>query len=175
MVLSSSERDDLVRRVEQKLGRWGVRRDVIRDVVDRTLGALPAAEPATVASGDGSREGSREGSRHGSRDGSREGVRDGSREGVRDGSREGVREEQREGRGGAARGVAIVAAASTPDLASRLRRELEGSGVTIHRMAVATEGRFTVATIAVPEASEGAVRSAAEALGARISWRGGGR
>ncbi|GMV09975.1 MAG: hypothetical protein AMXMBFR55_17090 [Gemmatimonadota bacterium] len=155
MVLSSSERDDLVRRVEQKLGRWGVRRDVIRDVVDRTLGALPAAEPATVASGDGSR--------------------DGSREGVRDGSREGVREEQREGRGGAARGVAIVAAASTPDLASRLRRELEGSGVTIHRMAVATEGRFTVATIAVPEASEGAVRSAAEALGARISWRGGGR
>ncbi|HMN08217.1 MAG TPA: hypothetical protein PKC83_05465, partial [Gemmatimonadaceae bacterium] len=75
----------------------------------------------------------------------------------------------------AARGVAIVAAASTPDLASRLRRELEGSGVTIHRMAVATEGRFTVATIAVPEASEGAVRSAAEALGARISWRGGGR
>ena len=163
MVLSSSERDDLVRRVEQKLGRWGVRRDVIRDVVDRTLGALPAAEPATVASRDGSR------------DGSREGVRDGSREGVRDGSREGVREEQREGRGGAARGVAIVAAASTPDLASRLRRELEGSGVTIHRMAVATEGRFTVATIAVPEASEGAVRSAAEALGARISWRGGGR
>ena len=151
MVLSSSERDDLVRRVEQKLGRWGVRRDVIRDVVDRTLGALPAAEPASVAS------------------------RDGSREGVRDGSREGVREEQREGRGGAARGVAIVAAASTPDLASRLRRELEGSGVTIHRMAVATEGRFTVATIAVPEASEGAVRSAAEALGARISWRGGGR
>ena len=143
MVLSSSERDDLVRRVEQKLGRWGVRRDVIRDVVDRTLGALPAAEPASVAS--------------------------------RDGSREGVREEQREGRGGAARGVAIVAAASTPDLASRLRRELEGSGVTIHRMAVATEGRFTVATIAVPEASEGAVRSAAEALGARISWRGGGR
>lgn len=143
MVLSSSERDDLVRRVEQKLGRWGVRRDVIRDVVDRTLGALPAAEPATVASGDGSREG--------------------------------VREEQREGRGGAARGVAIVAAASTPDLASRLRRELEGGGVTIHRMAVATEGRFTVATIAVPEASEGAVRSAAEALGARISWRGGGR
>ncbi|ODT03458.1 MAG: hypothetical protein ABS52_09655 [Gemmatimonadetes bacterium SCN 70-22] len=159
MVLSSSERDDLVRRVEQKLGRWGVRRDVIRDVVDRTLGALPAAEPASVASRDGSREGSREGSRHGSRDGSREGVR----------------EEQREGRGGAARGVAIVAAASTPDLASRLRRELEGSGVTIHRMAVATEGRFTVATIAVPEASEGAVRSAAEALGARISWRGGGR
>lgn len=155
MVLSSSERDDLVRRVEQKLGRWGVRRDVIRDVVDRTLGALPAAEPASVAS----RDGSREGSRHGSRDGSREGVR----------------EEQREGRGGAARGVAIVAAASTPDLASRLRRELEGSGVTIHRMAVATEGRFTVATIAVPEASEGAVRSAAEALGARISWRGGGR
>jgi hypothetical protein len=71
--------------------------------------------------------------------------------------------------------VAIVAAASTPDLASRLRRELEGGGVTIHRMAVATEGRFTVATIAVPEASEGAVRSAAEALGARISWRGGGR
>ncbi len=44
MVLSSSERDDLVRRVEQKLGRATVHRDVIRDAVDRTLGALPDAD-----------------------------------------------------------------------------------------------------------------------------------
>lgn len=61
MVLSSSERDDLVRRVEQKLGRTAVgaqpvraqleraqleRAQLVRDVVDRTLGALPDTAPA---------------------------------------------------------------------------------------------------------------------------------
>lgn len=114
MVLSSSERDDLIHRVEQKLGRGVVRHELIRDAVDRTLGALPPA----------------------------------------------------------ARGTAIVAATSTPDLASRLRGRLEREGVAIERMAVATEGRFTVATLAVSSESEGAVRSAAAALGARVTWRG---
>ena len=46
MVLSSSERDDLIRRVEQKLGRTSVRAQLVREVVDRTLGALPDAMPA---------------------------------------------------------------------------------------------------------------------------------
>lgn len=54
MVLSSSERDDLIRRVEQKLGRTPVRAQLVREVVDRTLGALPdlaaAAPRATTAS-----------------------------------------------------------------------------------------------------------------------------
>jgi len=41
MVLSSSDRDDLVRRVANTLARTAVRPAVIRDAVDRTLGALP--------------------------------------------------------------------------------------------------------------------------------------
>ena len=52
MVLSSSERDDLIRRVEQKLGRTPVRAQLVREVVDRTLGALPdlaAAAPRASA------------------------------------------------------------------------------------------------------------------------------
>lgn len=40
MVLSSSDRDQLIQRVEHKLGRTSVRRAAIRDAVDRTLGAL---------------------------------------------------------------------------------------------------------------------------------------
>ncbi len=43
MMVSSSERDDLVRRVELKLGRTTVRAGLVRETVDRTLGAL--AEP----------------------------------------------------------------------------------------------------------------------------------
>ncbi len=128
MVLSSSERDDLVRRVEQKLGRATVHRDVIRDAVDRTLGALPDADvvPASayVPSADVSSA------------------------------------------------TAILAAVSTPDLASRLRRRLESAGVAIGEMAAATEGRFTVVAVGVSPACADLVRGAAEALGARLSWRG---
>lgn len=133
MVLSSSERDDLVRRVEQKLGRATVRRDVIRDAVDRTLGALPDGDAvpasadvpsADVPSADTSSA------------------------------------------------TAIVAAVSTPDLASRLRRRLESAGVVIGEMAAATEGRFTVVAVGVSPACADSVRGAAEALGARLSWRG---
>ncbi len=40
MVLSSADRDELIQRVEHKLGTTSVRRAVIRDAVDRTLGAL---------------------------------------------------------------------------------------------------------------------------------------
>ena len=43
MVLSSADRDELIQRVEHKLGRTSVRRAVIRDAVDRTLGALAVA------------------------------------------------------------------------------------------------------------------------------------
>ena len=128
MVLSSSERDDLVRRVEQKLGRATVHRDVIRDAVDRTLGALPDADvvpaSADVPSADVSSA------------------------------------------------TAILAAVSTPDLASRLRRRLESAGVAIGEMAAATEGRFTVVAVGVSPACADLVRGAAEALGARLSCRG---
>ena len=128
MVLSSSERDDLVRRVEQKLGRATVHRDVIRDAVDRTLGALPDADgvlaSADVPSADVSSA------------------------------------------------TAILAAVSTPDLASRLRRRLESAGVAIGEMAAATEGRFTVVAVGVSPACADLVRGAAEALGARLIWSG---
>ena len=49
MPLPVSERDDLIRRVEQKLGRIRVHRDVVREAVDRTLGALPDAVVAPPA------------------------------------------------------------------------------------------------------------------------------
>ena len=119
----------MVRRVEQKLGRAAVRREVIRDAVDRTLGALPEAGASRVAASAVSS-------------------------------------------GEPSTATAIVAAISTPDLASQLRRLLEGAGVSIGGLAVATEGRYTVATLAVRPECADAVRGAAASLGARLSWRG---
>lgn len=134
MVLSSSERDDLVQRVERTLERSRSRarvprvsREMIRDVVDRTLGALPAE------------------------------VR-----GVEDAVSRGE-------------GTAVLAAVSTPDLASRARRAVEQAGMTVSALATATEGRYTVVTLQVPLAAAAQVRAAAQALGARFSWRGDGR
>lgn len=134
MVLSSSERDDLVERVERTLERSRVRarvprvsRAVIRDAVDRTLGALPAvmhATEAAVSSGEG---------------------------------------------------TAVLAAVSTPDLASRVRRAMEQAGHKVSALATATEGRYTVVTLQLPLAAAAQVRAAAQALGARFSWRGDGR
>ncbi len=51
MVLSSSDRDDLVQRVARKLTRGSVRPDVIADAVDRTLGALAARTAASPVLG----------------------------------------------------------------------------------------------------------------------------
>lgn len=134
MVLSSSERDDLVQRVEHTLERSRSRtrvprvsREVIRDAVDRTLGALPASVGAAeepVPAGEG---------------------------------------------------VAVLAAVSTPDLASRVRRAVEKEGVAVMSMAAATEGRYTVVTLQLPLAAAAQVRAAAQTLGARFSWRGDGR
>lgn len=142
MVLSSSERDDLVRRVEQKLGRVTVRREIIRDAVDRTLGALPEAGAARVTASSA--------------------VAPGDTSSVAPGVAPGV----------SATATAIVAAVSTPDLASRLRRRLEDAGVSIGGLAVVTEGRYTVATLAVSPECADAVRGAVASLGARLSWRG---
>ena len=125
MVVSSSERDDLVRRVEQKLGRTRVRAGLVQETVDRTLGALasraatpvPASLPVPALA------------------------------------------------------TAIVAAASMPDLASRLRSALASHGVALEQMSVATAGRHTVVAARCPHAAESVVRSAATAIGARINWR----
>lgn len=124
----------MVRRVEQKLGRAAVRREVIRDAVDRTLGALPEAGASRAAASPSAAP------------------------------------VVSSGESPAA--TAIVAAISTPDLASQLRRQLEGAGVSIGGLAVATEGRYTVATLTVSPECADAVRGAAASLGARLSWRG---
>lgn len=64
MVLSSSDRDDLVQRVARKLTRGSVRPEVIGDAVDRTLGALaartagaPRHTPATPVLGEAAVDG----------------------------------------------------------------------------------------------------------------------
>ena len=51
MVMSPADRDELIRRVERKLGRSTVRPAVIHELVDRTLGALAvnAADQLSVA------------------------------------------------------------------------------------------------------------------------------
>ena len=121
MVLSPADRDDLVTRVEQKLGRTRVRREVIRDVVDRTLGALPkGGEPAV-------------------------------------------------GR----LSTIVVSAESRPDLASRVRAELLRGGCDPGEVGMASEGRYTVVTLRVPEEQRSAVESAAASLGARCFVAGG--
>ncbi len=119
MVVSSSERDDLVRRVEQKLGRTRVRDGLVGESVDRTLGALAARAAAPAP----------------------------------------------------ALATAVLAAASMPDLASRLRSELSLHGVSLAQLGVATVGRHTVVAARCPVAAESIVRSAATAIGARINWR----
>ncbi|MFP5356646.1 MAG: hypothetical protein ACLGIK_16145 [Gemmatimonadota bacterium] len=129
----------MVRRVEQKLGRAAMRREVIRDAVDRTLGALPEAGASRAAASPSAASPS-------------------------------AAPAMWSGESPAA--TAIVAAISTPDLASQLRRQLEGAGVSIGGLAVATEGRYTVATLTVSPECADAVRGAAASLGARLSWRG---
>ena len=121
MVLSPEDRDDLVTRVEQKLGRVLVRREVIRDAVDRTLGALATRQSQAVL--------------HLS--------------------------------------TVVVSAESMPDLASRLRAELARAGFEPATLGAAAEGRHTVVTLEVSAEQVTIVRSAAEALNARVMVVGG--
>ncbi len=146
MVLSSSDRDDLVQRVARKLTRGSVRPDVIADAVDRTLGALAArtassspratasspTTPATAVLGERSHDAPDAG----------------------------------------ALGVAVVAAIGKPDLASRLRAALERAGTPVGALGTATEGRHTVVTLQWPAAAAAQGRAIAESIGARFSWRG---
>jgi hypothetical protein len=74
-----------------------------------------------------------------------------------------------EGRGGlataegSAERVAVLSSDRTPDLASRLRRDLQAEGVVIPEMGKASSGRHTVVTLRLPSGA----KSALEQLAAR--------
>jgi hypothetical protein len=69
--------------------------------------------------------------------------------------------------------VAVVAAESTPDLASRLRRALKDAGASIGKLGSATEGRHTVVTLEIENGKSEALLTAAGRLGARAVLHGG--
>lgn len=65
--------------------------------------------------------------------------------------------------------VAAVTARSVPDLASRLRAALAGSGVEVGPIGIAASGFHHVATLRIPAAARPQLESAARALGASVS------
>lgn len=65
--------------------------------------------------------------------------------------------------------VAAVTARSVPDLASRLRAALAGSGVEVGSIGIAASGLHHVATLRIPAAARPQLESAARALGATFS------
>ncbi len=65
--------------------------------------------------------------------------------------------------------IVVMSAASTPDLASRLRLRLERDGVRVAETGVATVGRHTVCAIRVPDGDEPAVRAIAKEFGWALS------
>ena len=66
--------------------------------------------------------------------------------------------------GGSAELVAAASSDRMPDLASRLRRDLQAEGVVISEMGKASSGRHTVVTLRLPSGA----KSALEQLGARL-------
>ena len=65
--------------------------------------------------------------------------------------------------------LVVMSAASTPDLASRLRQRLEKDGVRLVESGVATVGRHTVVAIQVAATDEAAVRAACQQSGWFVS------
>ncbi|MEP7346864.1 MAG: hypothetical protein ABI877_16445 [Gemmatimonadaceae bacterium] len=62
--------------------------------------------------------------------------------------------------------IVVMSAASTPDLASRLRHRLERDGVHVAETGVATAGRHTVCALRIAGSDEAAVR----AIGQEFGW-----
>lgn len=60
--------------------------------------------------------------------------------------------------------VAVLSSDRMPDLASRLRRDLQAEGVVISEMGKASSGRHTVVTLRLPSGA----KSALELLAARL-------
>ncbi|HJU90690.1 MAG TPA: hypothetical protein VJ672_14965 [Gemmatimonadaceae bacterium] len=62
--------------------------------------------------------------------------------------------------------VAALTARSVPDLASRIRRDLEGAGIVIEEMGIGSAGQHTVVTVRLPASA----RSDLERLAERSTW-----
>ena len=62
--------------------------------------------------------------------------------------------------------VAALTARSIPDLASRIRRDLEGAGIVIEEMGIGSAGQHTVVTVRLPASA----RSDLERLAERSTW-----
>ncbi len=65
--------------------------------------------------------------------------------------------------------IAVLSAASAPDLPSRARRALERHGATVIAMGVGTSGRHTVVTVQLAGGAGEALARAAAELGASVS------
>ena len=65
--------------------------------------------------------------------------------------------------------IAVLSAASAPDLASRARRALEAAGVRVLDVGTGTAGRYTVATVRYAGDPTADLRTVAADLGASVS------
>ena len=65
--------------------------------------------------------------------------------------------------------VAVLSAASAPDLASRARRVLERHGATVTGMGAGSAGRHTVVTVQIGTSDRAALDRAAAELGASLT------
>ena len=65
--------------------------------------------------------------------------------------------------------LAVLSAASAPDLASRARRVLEGQGARVAALGTGSAGRYTVVTVQLAAPAGPALEQAAAELGASLT------
>lgn len=66
--------------------------------------------------------------------------------------------------------VAVFSSDRVPDLASRLRRDLQAEGVVISEMGKASSGRHTVVTLRLPSGAKSALEQLAARLQVSVSF-----
>lgn len=66
--------------------------------------------------------------------------------------------------------VAVLSSDRMPDLASRLRRDLQAEGVVISEMGKASSGRHTVVTLRLPSGAKSALEQLAARLQVSVSF-----
>ncbi|MFN2400695.1 MAG: hypothetical protein ABR543_18970 [Gemmatimonadaceae bacterium] len=66
--------------------------------------------------------------------------------------------------------VAAISARSVPDLASRVRSDLERAGTVIEEMGIGTSGQYTVVTVRVPASARPALHRLAESSALALSF-----
>lgn len=66
--------------------------------------------------------------------------------------------------------VAAFSARSVPDLASRVRSDLERAGTVIEEMGIGTSGQYTVVTVRVPASARPALQRLAESSALALSF-----